>query len=309
MSSSRMYLTDDMAELRLFRPQTGPFTTLQDYWELIKPEITFQVMLAALAGFILGMNTEFDPLLLVITLSGTALCSAGGAVLNHYLERHNDALMRRTAQRPLPSGRIAPNYALMFGLALIGGGLTALWWINLITVILAVITIVLYLFAYTPLKRHTTYNTLIGTIPGALPALGGYTAITGSLGTGGWILFGMFALWQIPHFLSLAWMYRKDYARGGLAMLPSSNPNSAATSHRILTYSILLVMVSILPTIFNYTGWLYIGMIVPAGIWFIWPSAGFCHRQTSQQARRVLLSSIAYVPILVVALIADRLFS
>ncbi len=304
-----MDLTNGASELRLFRSGSGPLTSFQDFWELIKPEITFQVVLAALAGFILGMNTDFDSLLLGLTLSGTALCSAGGAVLNHYFERHNDALMRRTAQRPLPSGRIAPNHALAFGLILIGSGLTVLWWINLITVILAAITIVLYLFAYTPLKRHTTYNTLIGTIPGALPALGGYTAVTGSLGTGGWILFSMFALWQIPHFLSLAWMYRKDYARGGLAMLPTRKTNSTATSHRILIYSILLVIVSLLPTVFEYTGWLYIGMILPAGLWFIWPSAGFCLRQTSQQARRVLITSIAYVPILVLALIADHFFS
>ncbi|MCY4170531.1 MAG: heme o synthase [Bacteroidetes bacterium] len=304
-----MILSDDVSELRLLRPGSGPLTTFHDYWELIKPEITFQVVLAALAGFVLGMNSEFDSLLMGLTLSGTALCSAGGAVLNHYIERHNDALMRRTAQRPLPAGRIAPGIALAFGLSLIGGGLAMLWLINLITVILAAITIVLYLFAYTPLKRHTTYNTLIGTIPGALPALGGYTAVTGSLGTGGWILFGMFALWQIPHFLSLAWMYRKDYARGGLAMLPCRNQNSTATSHRILIYSILLVIVSTLPTIFEYTGWLYMAMIIPAGLWFIWPSAGFCHRQTSQQARRILLTSIAYVPVLVVALIVDHLFS
>jgi len=304
-----MYSSNDATELRLLRPGTGPLTTVQDFWELIKPEITFQVVLAALAGFILGSTVDFDTLLLTLTLSGTALSSAGGAVLNHYFERHNDALMRRTAQRPLPSGRIRPGIALTFGIVLIGGGLFLLWWVNLITLILAALTIVLYLFAYTPLKRRTTYNTLIGTIPGALPALGGYTAVTGMVGVGGWILFGMFALWQIPHFLALAWMYRKDYARGGHAMLPTKNPDASATSHRILTYSILLGLVSLLPTILGYTGWLYLAMIIPAGLGFIWPSLGFYQRQTSTQARRVLLASIAYVPILVLALVTDRLIA
>ena len=304
--ANNIYVPSEVAELRLLRPRTGPFSTLQDYWELVKPEITFQVVLAALAGFILGTSASLDPLLLVLTLSGTAFASAGGAVLNHYIERDNDALMRRTAQRPLPSGRIKPGIALAFGITLIATGLILLWWVNLLTLFLAALTVLLYLFAYTPLKRRTTYNTLIGTIPGALPALGGYTAATGTVGTGGWILFGMFALWQIPHFLALAWMYRKDYVRGGHAMLPAKNPDAKATAHRILLYSVLLGMASLLPTLLGYTGWLYLSIIIPAGIGFVWPSTGFYREQTAQQARRVLLTSIIYVPILVLAIVTDR---
>lgn len=304
--ASNPYLSKENAELRLLRPGLGPFSTLQDYWELVKPEITFQVVLAALAGFILGATADLDPLLLALTLSGTAFASAGGAVLNHYVERHNDALMRRTAKRPLPSGRISPGAALTFGIMLIASGLVLLWQINLITLLLAALTILLYLFAYTPLKRRTTYNTLVGTIPGALPALGGYTAAAGAVGTAGWILFGMFALWQIPHFLALAWMYRKDYARGGHAMLPTKNPDARATAHRILTYSVLLITISLLPTLLNYTSWLYTVIIIPTGISFVWPSIRFCQRQTVQRARRVLLASIVYVPVLVFAIMADR---
>ncbi len=300
------FLSEEAAELRLLRPGTGPISTLQDYWELVKPEITFQVVLAALAGFILGTTGSLSPSLLVLALAGTAFASAGGGVLNHYIERHNDALMRRTAQRPLPSGRINPGIALVFGITLIIAGLTLLWWVNLTTLLLAALTIVLYLFAYTPLKRRTTYNTLIGTIPGALPALGGYTAATGTVGTAGWILFGMFALWQIPHFLALAWMYRKDYARGGHAMLPAKNPDAKATAHRILAYSILLLGTSLLLPLLDYTGWIYLAIIIPAGIGFIWPSIGFYQKQTAVQARRVLLASIIYVPILVAAVTADH---
>ncbi len=304
--NSNTFLSEEAAELRLLRPGSGPISTLQDYWELVKPEITFQVVLAALAGFILGTTGNLSPSLLVLALAGTAFASAGGGVLNHYIERHNDALMRRTAQRPLPSGRINPGIALVFGIALVIAGLTLLWWVNLTTLLLAALTIVLYLFAYTPLKRRTTYNTLIGTIPGALPALGGYTAATGTVGTAGWILFGMFALWQIPHFLALAWMYRKDYARGGHAMLPAKNPEAKATAHRILAYSILLLGTSLLLPLLNYTGWIYLAIIIPAGIGFIWPSIGFYQKQTATQARRVLLASIIYVPILVAAVTADH---
>ncbi len=301
------FFSDEAAELRLLRPGTGPVSTLQDYWELVKPEITFQVVLAALAGFILGTSGSPNLTLLILTLAGTAFASAGGGVLNHYIERHNDALMRRTAQRPLPSGRIPPKIALVFGISLIITGLTLLWWVNLITQILAILTIVLYLFAYTPLKRRTTYNTLIGTIPGALPALGGYTAATGAVGTAGWILFAMFALWQIPHFLALAWMYRKDYVRGGHAMLPAKNPEAKATARRILGYSILLLGTSLLFPLLSYTGWIYLAIIIPAGTGFIWPSICFHQKQTATQARRVLLASIIYVPALVAAITADHL--
>ncbi len=304
--NSNSFLSDETAELRLLRPGTGPITAFQDYWELVKPEITFQVVLASLAGFILGTSEGMNSSSLMLTLAGTAFASAGGGVLNHYVERHNDSLMRRTAQRPLPSGRINPGIALVFGIILVMTGLALLWWVNLMTLFLAALTIVLYLFAYTPLKRRTTYNTLIGTIPGALPALGGYTAATGTVGTAGWILFGMFAIWQIPHFFALAWMYRKDYARGGHAMLPAKNPEAKATAHRILAYSILLLGASLLLTLLNYTGWIYLTIIIPAGIAFIWPSIGFCQKQTATQARRVLLASIIYVPLLVAAVTADH---
>ncbi len=306
--NTNTYLSEETAELRLLRPETGPLSRMQDYWELVKPEITFQVVLAALAGFVLGTSDGVMPLHLALMLGGTALASAGAGVLNHYVERHTDALMRRTAQRPLPSGRINPRVALGFGILLIALGLTLLWWVNLITLILAGLTVVLYLFAYTPLKQRTTYNTLIGTIPGALPALGGYTAAAGTVGTGGWILFGMLALWQIPHFLALAWMYRKDYSRGGHAMLPATNPNAKATAHRILTYSILLPLASLLLPLLDFTDWIYVAIILPAGIGLIWPSIRFYQKQTAQQARKVLLASIIYVPILVVAIILDHWF-
>lgn len=306
--SSNVLITEEAAELRLLRPGAGPITALQDYWELIKPEITFQVVLAAMAGFILGVTESLDLLLLALTLAGTALASAGGGVLNHYAERHNDGLMRRTAQRPLPSGRINPGIALTLGVTLVVGGLTLLWWVNLLTLLLAALTIILYLFAYTPLKRRTTYNTLIGTIPGALPALGGYTAATGTVGGAGWILFGIFAIWQIPHFLALAWMYRKDYARGGHAMLPAINPDAKATAHRILAYSILLLVSSLMLTFLDFTGWLYLAIIIPAGVGFLWYSVIFYRRQTARQARRVLLASVIYVPALVVAIAADHWF-
>ena len=302
---SNVFRSEEAAELRLLRPGVNPASVLQDYWELVKPEIAFLVVLSALAGFMLGAGESVNPLLLALTLGGTALASAGGGVLNHYIERNDDALMRRTAQRPLPSGRIRAGAALTFGLILITGGLTLLWWVNYITLLLAALTIVLYLFAYTPLKRRTTYNTLIGTIPGALPALGGYVAATGTVGTGGWILFSILALWQMPHFLALAWMYRKDYARGGHAMFPVQNPDGRATAKRTLLYSTLLLGTSLLPTVLDYTGWLYLAIIIPTGIGFILPAIGFYRKQTPRLARKILLASIVYVPLLVTAIAAD----
>ena len=209
-------------------------SVISDYWELVKPEISFLVTISALAGFILGSPDAISVPVLGLALGGTALCAAGAGVFNHLAERRHDALMRRTANRPLPSGRVSPAAALRYGAILLALGFGLLWMTNLLTLLLALLTVVLYLAAYTPMKRRTPYNTLVGTIPGALPALGGYTAATGALGAVGWALFAILALWQIPHFLSLAWMYRKDYARAQYAMLTVKDPGGTTTARQTL---------------------------------------------------------------------------
>ena len=280
---------------------------LLDYWDLTKPEISFLVALSTLAGFLLGSPGDVEGWLLCYTLVGTTLSSGGGGVLNHYLERHLDARMRRTANRPLPSGRIAPRAALFFGIGLtVVGVATMLFLVNALTAALAALTVCLYLFVYTPLKRRTKYNTLVGTIPGALPALGGFAAATGTLGAGGWALFAILTLWQMPHFLSLAWMYRKDYARAGYAMLPVVEPDGNSTARQTLLFTALLAAASLLPTVVGVTGWVYLAGALVLGIWFLLPAYSFYRSRTTTDARRVLMGSILYIPLLVVLIFVDR---
>ncbi len=280
---------------------------LLDYWDLTKPEISFLVTISALAGFLLGSPETVEGWLLGFTLVGTALSAGGGGVLNHYLERHYDARMRRTANRPLPAGRIRPGGALFFGIVLtLAGVATMVFLVNLLTAVLAALTVLLYLFVYTPLKRRTKYNTLIGTIPGALPALGGFAAATGTLSLGGWTLFAILALWQMPHFLSLAWMYRKDYARAGYAMLPVLEPDGHSTARQTLLYTMILAAASTLPTVAGATGWVYLAGALVLSLWFLAPAYAFYRARTTPTARRVLMASILYIPLLVVLIFVDR---
>ncbi len=279
---------------------------LLDYWELTKPEIALLVMISALAGFLLGSPAGVDAWQLGFTLLGTGLSSAGGGVLNHYVERSHDALMRRTAKRPLPAGRIVPSRALAYGIFLVLSGLALLALVNLITVSLAALTVALYIFVYTPLKRKTSLNTLVGAVPGALPGLGGFAAATGTLGTGGWLLFLILALWQMPHFLSLAWMYRKDYARARYVMGTVVDPDGRSTARQALLYTGGLCLAALLPTVAGLTGWVYLAGAVVLGFWFLLPAVAFYRARTVREARRILSSSILYIPLLVVLIFVDR---
>jgi protoheme IX farnesyltransferase len=180
---------------------------LKDYWELTKPEISFLVVVSALAGYLLGAPAGIDGWTLLITLVGVGLCAGGVGMLNHLVEHRIDAQMKRTMRRPLPAGRVSPTAVRTVGTGMVCAGVGLLCpLVNPLTAILAALTAILYLYVYTPLKQTTKWNTLIGTVPGALPALGGYTAATGDVGAAGWAIFAILACWQMPHFLSLAWM-------------------------------------------------------------------------------------------------------
>jgi len=274
--------------------------------ELTKPEISFLVTISALAGFLVGSPGALDVWTLVWTLVGVALCAGGAGMLNHVKERALDAQMKRTRDRPLPAGRVSPKTAryVGFGMACVGIGIICPL-VNPLTAILAGATVVLYLYVYTPLKRETKWNTVIGTIPGALPALGGYTAATGNVGTAGWAVFAILALWQMPHFLSLAWMYRKDYARGDYAMLPVVEPSGDSTAWQTVGFTAALLVASLVPTWIGVTGWIYALGVAPLGLWFLWTAVVFARERTGQTARRVLKASIVYVPVLVAVLFAD----
>ncbi len=279
----------------------------RDYLTLTKPEISFLVAISSLAGFLLGVTDDFEGWKLFGLLAGVTLTSAGSGALNHFYERELDRKMRRTARRPLVTGTIQPETARTFGMGLIALGLAILCPLtNPLTGVLAALTVVLYLYVYTPLKRHTRHNTLVGTIPGALPALGGFTAATGTLGGGGWALFAVLLCWQMPHFFALAWMYRKDYARAGYAMLPVVEPSGDATVRQTLLFSVLMIAASLVPTLLGITGWLYFAGALALGLWFLRPVLRFYYLRTVQDARRVLMATVVYIPVLVALIALDR---
>ena len=279
-----------------------------DIWDLIKPEITFLVAISSLAGFFLASTGGVDVGLLLNALLGVTLSAAGGGMLNHYLERDLDALMRRTSTRPIPDGRVSGVFALATGtaLSLLGIALLAAN-VNLLTAVLAAITLLGYLCVYTPLKRRTKYNTIIGCIPGALPALGGWTAASGSIDAGGLALFAILFVWQMPHFLSLAWMYRRDYARAEFAMLPVVEPDGKSTGLQTLLFTILVVVFSVVPYGMSLTGLPYLIGILAAGALFVAASYHFYRTLANAAARKVLLASVVYVPILVALILVDQL--
>ena len=284
--------------------------SIGDYLVLTKPEITLLVALSALAGFIIGSPVAVDGLLLAITLVGVTLCSAGAGALNHFIERDRDLEMKRTLNRPLPAGRIPALHARNLGLILSAAGLGILCpLVNPLTAILAAASMVLYLFVYTPMKSKTWLNTLVGTLPGALPAIGGYTAATNSVAAWpAWIIFGVLLCWQMPHFLALAWMYRKDYGRGGFAMLPVFDGRGTATSALALAFCIGTVVLSLVLANQPSLGVVYATTAVVGGVYFLVPAVRFLTTRANADARRLLKASVMYIPILVVSIVLDRFF-
>jgi protoheme IX farnesyltransferase len=280
------------------------------YVALTKPDVTFLVALTTVAGFYLGSRGPLDWALMLHTLGGTLLVASGTAALNQYVEREMDALMRRTAARPLPSGTLQPREVLIFGVtSILLGTLWLLLAVNWLAALVAVMTSVLYLGLYTPLKTRTTLSTAVGAIPGALPPLIGWAAAHGSLSLGGWVLFGILFFWQFPHFMAIAWMYREDYARAGIQMLPVVDKKGDATFRQIITTSAILVWVSALPSVLGmagkgyFFGALLLGMILlQVGLWAN-------RSRTNVRAKWLMHATVAHIPILLVWLVLDRLIA
>ena len=272
---------------------------LAAFAELTKPRITFLIVLTAAAGFALGSEGRFDYLALFNSLFGIALLSSGIAALNQYMERGPDARMRRTLTRPLPTGKVSAGAALAFGL-----GLTVLAevylaaFVNLLTAAFGVTVIVGYLLLYTPLKTRSPLSTVVGAFPGAMPPLMGWTAATGEAGVEAWALFAILFAWQFPHFLAIAWMYKEDYARAGILMLPVVEPACRITARQIVIWSLLLVPVSLFPTVLGTTGSVYFYGAFVLGILFLGTSIHAALVHTRQGARRLLLASVLYLPVL-----------
>lgn len=278
-----------------------------DYVELTKPRVSLLVLFTVAAGGVLANRVAPDLLLLLHTVLGTALVAAGASALNQLLERHSDALMRRTENRPLPAGRLQPLEVWTFGLVL---GITGLIYLAAavaqpMTVAVAAVCFVSYAFIYTPLKRRTTLNTLVGAVPGALPPVIGWTAMGGPLDAAAFVLFLILFLWQVPHFLAIAWIYRADYTRAGLRMLPTVDEHGLLTGRQMMLYCLTLIPVSLFPVWHHQAGWIYgLGALV-LGVGFLVSTLGFVYKPSSEQARRVLRASLIYLPALLALLMLD----
>jgi heme o synthase len=278
------------------------------YSDLVKARLTFLVLLTTLVGFYVGYRGAVDYWLMLNTLLGTALVASGAAALNQLLERDFDARMRRTQDRPLPSGRLQPWTVLWFGSLCSGAGLVYLaFTVNPLTASLGAVTVFCYLFIYTPLKRVTWLNTAIGAVPGALPPLMGWTAARGELSGEGWALFAIVAFWQLPHFLAIAWIYRDEYARAGFKMLPMIDPGGRRTGRQAVSHTLGLLAVSLCPFLFNLTGTFYLGSAVVLGLLFLWFAIQFSRHLTVPRARHLFYVSILYLPLLFTAMVLDKI--
>ena len=269
-----------------------------DFIELTKPRVALLVLFTVAAGALLASPAVPDLLLLVNTLAGTGLIAAGASALNQLLERHSDAQMHRTENRPLPAGRLQPLEVFVFGLAL---SILGLLWLaatcrHPLAVGVAAITHLSYVLVYTPLKSRTTLNTLIGAVPGALPPVIGWTAVAGALDGFVLVIFVIMFLWQVPHFLAIAWMYREDYSRAGLKMLPVADADGSMTARQMLLYCMALLPVSLLPVLNQKAGWLYGVAALVLGVMFLAAAFHFACDRSHTQARRVLRASLLYVP-------------
>jgi protoheme IX farnesyltransferase len=272
---------------------------LAAFVELTKPRITFLIVLTSAAGFCLGSKRQVDYPTLFHALFGIALLSSGIATLNQYMERGLDSRMRRTLTRPLPTGKLAASQAFAFGLALtLGAELYLALFVNLLTAAFGVTVIVGYLFCYTPLKTRSSLSTVVGAFPGAMPPLMGWTAATGHAGLEAWALFAILFAWQFPHFLAIAWMYREDYARAGIVMLPVVEPEGRLTAQQIVIWALLLVPVSLFPAALGTTGSIYFFGAFVLGLMFLAASIHAAFSNSRQGARRLLLASVLYLPIL-----------
>ena len=279
---------------------------IADYMELTKPRIALMALVTVAVGSFLASGSTLDRSLLFSTLLGTALVAAGASVLNQVLERESDALMRRTQNRPLPAGRVGVSEAVVFGgvLALLGVVyLSAL--VNVLTGLLGALTFALYVFVYTPLKRITSFNTLLGAIPGALPPVMGWAAVQNSVGVEAWSLFLILFLWQFPHFLAIAWIYREDYARAGLPMLPVLDAGGGMTARQMIGYSLVLLPASLAPSVLGSAGPMYFFGALALGLGLLVFALRFAWSASAARARGMLRASLMYLPALFTLMVLE----
>lgn len=291
-------------------PRIASSSVLFNYWELTKPEINFLIAITTAAGFWMGSfapPAHFPWMPLLHTLLGTMLVASGAAALNQLIELRHDVQMRRTARRPVASGRVAPSHALWFGALLSAFGVLYLTIsTNALASLLAAVTLLSYLFLYTPLKRITPLCTLVGAIPGAAPPLIGWAAARGHLDPAAWVLFAIVFLWQFPHFMSIAWMYREDYARAGYLVLPAGENTKHFVIWQTVIPALVLLLVGLIPTVTGMSGLVYFGGALTIGGIFLYYGLRFAIRRTNVTARQLLLASILYLPAVLTLLVLNK---
>jgi protoheme IX farnesyltransferase len=278
------------------------------YVALTKPDVSFLVLITTAAGYYMGARGPVNWLHMLQTVFATMLIAAGTAALNHYIERDSDRYMRRTASRPLPSGVLQPAQALVFGIVLSVAGAFALYYVaGWIAAVLGVVTCVGYLFGYTPLKKRTVWATFVGAFPGAIPPMIGWVAATGHLDRGAWLLFGILFLWQFPHFHAIAWMYREDYARAGIQMLPVVDPEGKRTFRQIIWTAVGLIGVSLLPSVVGLAGMMYFfgALVVSLGLLqvCVWAAS----MKTNVRAKWLMHATVIHIPVLLGLMVWDKI--
>jgi protoheme IX farnesyltransferase len=297
------------SRLTRFPGGEGPHTLgwMSDVSELCKARITFMVLITTAVGFLLGWRGPLNLLYFLQALCGTGLAASGAAALNQVFEVELDGRMRRTCNRPLPGRRMTLDEGLIIGIfCSVAGILWLSFAINFYSAILCAITIGTYVFVYTPLKRVTTLNTIVGAIPGALPPVIGWTAARGHADFGSWVLFAIMFLWQMPHFLAISWLYREDYKRAGFVMLTGSDPDCRVTGRQALIYTIGLASVSLLPAVLQLTTFWYLPIAAMTGGYFVWMAFRFAIAGTEKAARKLFVASIVYLPVTLAAIVFTR---
>lgn len=280
---------------------------MRDYLELTKPRITLFILICTAVGYTFGCDGVFHIAVLVHTLAGTALLASGTSALNQWYEVESDAKMRRTRLRPLPAGRLKRSHGLLFGILLSAAGFGELWYgTNLLTGALGLFTLLTYLLIYTPLKRRSPICTTVGAIPGAMPPLIGYAAAGRGFDAGAGALFLILFVWQFPHFDAIAWMYREDYARGGIRMLPVIDPDGESTARRVVFCSLLLIPFSLLPRFLGMTGQVYAAVAIAAGLGLLYFGARLGSKRTATRAHALLLATVLYLPVVLAVMVLDR---
>ena len=309
MRSTTITLPDDTDTANQPAKQTAFAPNAADFIELVKPRLVVMILITTAAGFYLGAQQTVDWLRCLHTLFGAGLTAAGVLGLNQYLERDVDAQMKRTQERPLPAGRMNPLTALLVGAVLTGSGMLYLTFIvNMLSGFVISLIVVSYLFLYTPLKRKTSLCTLIGAVPGALPPVVGWVAARGALTGEVWVLFTILFLWQIPHSLAIAYIYREDYEKAGFRLLPVIHPDGTSTCRQIVVNCVALLGIGLLPTLYNIAGTVYFFTALLSGVGFLAVGIYLARTRSVKAARYLLYASLVYLPLVYITMALDKTF-